>query len=562
MEEVDYSLPAGTLISEFRIIDILGVGGFGITYKAQDTRLDRFVAIKEFLPVELAARGSDNKTVMPRTNVKGDYQYGLSKFLDEAKTLAKFNHPNIVKVLTFLKENGTAYLVMEFVEGEALDAHLKKIHFNGNMAESRIREIIEPLLKGLAQVHKTGLLHRDIKPGNIYLQSSSDASNEHGNNPMLIDFGAARQSVGEKSKSISSIISQGYAPPEQYTTRGKQGAHTDIYAVGAVMYYLVTGEKPIESTDRQHEIMDELPDPLKPIEKNRSYSNALINAITQAMILRVSNRTPNVTVLQQMLSDNTCNSNNEKNTTIENEHQSQIDDSTVKIKVSSTFEKQQVVEPVKPSVLIEPEAVESVKPSVLIEAEAVEPVKPSVLIEAEVVEPVKPSVLKEAEAVEPVKPSVLIEAEVVEPVKPSVLIEAEAVESAKPSVLKEAEAVEPVKPSVLKNQQISKVFELSHFKKHIKEDVVAYSLVFIVIVLGVIGKFQYQTYLNEQEVITKHQKVRMEQLIRSQNRKGDELLWDRAVSTGYVRIYNEYLVEYPRGIHIEEVKKWLLENKK
>ncbi|NRB77597.1 MAG: hypothetical protein HRU38_02830, partial [Saccharospirillaceae bacterium] len=162
----------------------------------------------------------------------------------------------------------------------------------------------------------------------------------------------------------------------------------------------------------------------------------------------------------------------------------------------------------------------------------------------------------------PVKPSVLIEAEVVEPVKPSVLIEAEAVESVKPSVLKEAEAVEPVKPSVLKNQQISKVFELSHFKKHIKEDVVAYSLVFIVIVLGVIGKFQYQTYLNEQEVITKHQKVRMEQLIRSQNRKGDELLWDRAVSTGYVRIYNEYLVEYPRGIHIEEVKKWLLENKK
>ncbi len=215
MEEIDYSLPSGTQIAEFRIIDILGVGGFGITYKAEDTRLNRLVAIKEFLPVELAARGSDSKTVMPRTNVSEDYQYGLNKFLDEARTLASFNHPNIVKILTFLEENGTAYLVMEYVEGEALDEHLKKIHFNGNMAESRIREIIEPLLKGLAQVHKAGLLHRDIKPGNIYLQSSSDASNDHGNNPMLIDFGAARQSVGEKSKSISAIISQGYAPPEQ-----------------------------------------------------------------------------------------------------------------------------------------------------------------------------------------------------------------------------------------------------------------------------------------------------------------------------------------------------------
>jgi hypothetical protein len=112
MQSVDYSLAVGTQIAEFKILNVLGVGGFGITYKAQDTRLDRLVAIKEYLPVELAARTSDTRTVMPLTNVEQDYQFGLSKFLDEAKALAKFDHHNIVKVHTFLEENGTAYLVM------------------------------------------------------------------------------------------------------------------------------------------------------------------------------------------------------------------------------------------------------------------------------------------------------------------------------------------------------------------------------------------------------------------------------------------------------------------
>ena len=300
MEEIDYSLPSGTQIAEFRIIEILGVGGFGITYKAQDTRLGRLVAIKEFLPQELAGRSNDASSVIPKTNCSEDYQYGLTKFLEEAKTLAKFNHPNIVKVLTFVEANGTAYLVMEYVEGEALDEHLKKIHFNGNMAESRIREIIEPILNGLSEVHKAGLLHRDIKPGNIYLKNTAIDKCE----PMLIDFGAARQSVGEKSKSISAIISQGYAPPEQYTTRGKQGPYTDIYAIGAVMYYLVTGNKPVESTDRQHEIMDEQPDPLIPIEQGCGYSETLVNAITKTMMLRASSRPQHVVELQKILSEN------------------------------------------------------------------------------------------------------------------------------------------------------------------------------------------------------------------------------------------------------------------
>jgi serine/threonine protein kinase len=301
MQAVDFSLPIGTVLGDFKVLNILGVGGFGITYKAQDTRLGRLVAIKEFLPVELAARGSDSKSVMPRTNVVEDYQYGLKKFLDEAKTLASFNHPNIVKIHTFLELNGTAYLVMEYVEGEALDEHLKKIHFNGNMSESRIREIIEPLLKGLAQVHKAGLLHRDIKPGNIYLQNANDASNEHGNNPMLIDFGAARQSVGEKSKSISAIVSDGYAPPEQYNTHSAQGPHTDIYAIGAVMYYLVSGVKPIGSTHRQHQILDDEDDPLTPLEVNQQYSQVLINLINECLTLKAKARPQSVAAVVKLL---------------------------------------------------------------------------------------------------------------------------------------------------------------------------------------------------------------------------------------------------------------------
>ena len=315
MQEIDYSLPSGTQIAEFRIIDILGVGGFGITYKAEDTRLGRLVAIKEFLPVELAARGTDSKTVMPRTNVADDYQYGLKKFLDEAKTLAGFNHPNIVKILTFIELNGTAYLVMEYVEGEALDEHLKKIHFTGNMAESRIREIIEPILNGLSEVHKAGLLHRDIKPGNIYLKNSANDKCE----PMLIDFGAARQSVGEKSKSISAIISQGYAPPEQYTTRGKQGPYTDIYAIGAVMYYLVTGEKPVDSTDRQHDVLGDEPDPLTPIVSNL-YSEGIKRAIEQGLILVPKNRCQNVPALQKLLAETTTSTDKNANQTHSSEN--------------------------------------------------------------------------------------------------------------------------------------------------------------------------------------------------------------------------------------------------
>jgi TPR repeat protein len=315
MQEVDFSLPLGTQIGDFKIISILGVGGFGITYKAEDTQLQRTVALKEFLPTDLAARTSDSYTVMPRTNVSEDFQYGLTKFLDEARTLAGFNHPNIVSVLTFVKENGTAYLVMEYIEGEALDDHLKKIHFNGNTSEARIREIIEPILDGLLEVHNAGLLHRDIKPGNIYLKNTRTKGNVV-TDPMLIDFGAARQSVGEKSKSMSAIVSDGYAPTEQYNIRSRQGAWTDLYAIGAVMYQLIMGEKPEPSTHRQNAFVEDEPDPIKllPTADSSNYSQAMLDAITACLTLKAKARPQTVAQLQKLLSRETqTDITNEKN---------------------------------------------------------------------------------------------------------------------------------------------------------------------------------------------------------------------------------------------------------
>jgi serine/threonine protein kinase len=258
MQEFENSLPLETRLDKrYCIKSILGEGGFGITYKAHDEKLDRDVAIKEYLPGECAARTSDSVTVQPRTNRVNDYQYGLSQFLEEARVLARFQHSNIVRVTNFIEQNGTAYLVMEFAEGITLNEWLKKK--TDIIDEKTILGIITPLLKGLVEVHNSGLMHRDIKPGNIFLRKTGE--------PLLIDFGAARQALGEHSKSISAIVSMGYAPPEQYTTRGKQGPYTDLYAVGAVMYKLITGDTPIESPDRSHARAESENDPLISIKK-------------------------------------------------------------------------------------------------------------------------------------------------------------------------------------------------------------------------------------------------------------------------------------------------------
>lgn len=296
MEELDQNLACGEFVGQLKIESVLGMGGFGVTYKAIDPDLEKYFAVKEYLPSDLIVRNADSKSLQPKTGRSADFKYGLERFLDEAKTLAKFNHTNICQVTQFVQANNTAYLVMNYEPGEALDDYLKRINFHGQMPELEILSIIKPILNGLEAVHKEGLLHRDIKPGNIYLRQNGE--------PMLIDFGAARYALGAQSKSISAIVSMGYAPPEQYTSRGKQGEWTDLYAVGAVIYCLITGKAPIESPDRREALANDETDPLvAAVEVGEGrYSENLLKAADWCLNLSYKQRPQTAGALLQCLS--------------------------------------------------------------------------------------------------------------------------------------------------------------------------------------------------------------------------------------------------------------------
>jgi hypothetical protein len=287
------ALPVGYTLEDYEIESILGHGGFGITYKARDRSLGSLVAIKEYLPQDLAIR-EQGLTVSPKSAGDGDsYRWGLERFLDEARTLARFKHPNIVRVVRYLQANNTGYTVMDYEEGRTLSQRL--LSQAGALGEQEILDIFLPIMDGLREVHGLGLLHRDIKPGNIYLRSNGS--------PMLIDFGAARQAVGERSKSLSVIVTQGYAPLEQYSSRGKQGAWSDIYALGASMHRCISGAEPAEASVRLTALMDQEPDPLPPaieIGKGR-YSETLLQAIDWSLQVRAQERPQSVEDFQRAI---------------------------------------------------------------------------------------------------------------------------------------------------------------------------------------------------------------------------------------------------------------------
>lgn len=288
------ALPIGYRLEDYEIESILGHGGFGITYKARDVSLGSAVAIKEYLPQELAIRDRGDHSVSPKSAGDGDsYRWGLERFLEEARTLARFKHPNIVRVVRYLQANSTGYTVMDFEEGKTLSHHL--LSQPGAMTEQALIEVFMPIMDGLREVHAMGLLHRDIKPGNIYLRSNGS--------PMLIDFGAARQAVGERSKSLSVIVTQGYAPLEQYSSRGKQGPWSDIYALGASMHRCISGAEPVEASVRLTAMMDQEADPLPPaveIGKGK-YSEPLLQAIDWALQVRAQERPQGVEDFQRAI---------------------------------------------------------------------------------------------------------------------------------------------------------------------------------------------------------------------------------------------------------------------
>jgi serine/threonine protein kinase len=281
------SLPKGYKLSDYRIEGPLGHGAFGITYLATDTMLNRKVAIKEYFPREFAARDS-TLLVKPAGNKedRDNFSWGLKRFLEEARVLALFDHPNIVPVRRFFEANGTAYLVMDYCDGVPLDSMILK---NGSLTKDQVEKIIYPILDGLERVHKANFLHRDIKPANIFIKSDGS--------PVLLDFGAARQEMLSHSRSVTSMATPGYAAFEQYSTHGKQGPWTDIYGLGATIYRAVTGDKPQDAPDRI------LADNLVPALERAAgkFDERFLLAIDAAIAVRPENRPQSISEWKRML---------------------------------------------------------------------------------------------------------------------------------------------------------------------------------------------------------------------------------------------------------------------
>lgn len=283
------TLPVGYRLDDYRIIAVLGKGGFGITYKAMDERLERPVAVKEYLPRDYAFRG-DQSVVLPRSDdEKGVFEWGLSRFVQEARALALFRHPNIISVLRYLEANGTAYLVMEYEEGEDLDHWLAR---RSNVTETQlVNKILLPILDGLEKVHAKQMLHRDIKPGNIFIRSDGT--------PVLIDFGASRSHGAQAATNLTSIVSAGYSPFEQYGGGNtKQGPWTDLYALAGTVYRVIAGRQPTDAIARMQG------QPLTPaVEVGRGrYSEPVLGAIDRALSLDAKDRPQSVAEFRVLLS--------------------------------------------------------------------------------------------------------------------------------------------------------------------------------------------------------------------------------------------------------------------
>jgi serine/threonine protein kinase len=268
------ALPSQHRLHWYVLERVLGQGGFGITYLARDANLDQQVAIKEYLPVDVATRRAD-ASVRSRTEDQGErYRWGLDRFIREARTLARFDHPNIVRVLSVFEHNNTAYMVMRFEEGENLAALLER---RRTLPEDELMRIVLPILDGLELVHNAGFIHRDIKPDNIHIRADGS--------PVLLDFGSARHSMGH-ARTVTILVAPGYAPFEQYYSSGEnQGPWTDLYSLGATCYRAISGISPMDAITRSKGILGSTQEILVPAATIGSgrYSASLLKAIDHAL---------------------------------------------------------------------------------------------------------------------------------------------------------------------------------------------------------------------------------------------------------------------------------------
>jgi serine/threonine protein kinase len=276
------ALPSGTeLVGDYRIERVLGAGGFGITYLADEIALDRAVTIKEYFPSDFAARNKSHEAVPRSRESSRDYRWGLDRFIEEAQTLARFDHPNIVRVYRYFRANNTGYMVLQWEEGKSLKMWLKEL--KRAPRQSELDEIIAPLLDALEIIHKADFLHRDIAPDNVIVRKNGA--------PVLIDFGSARGEIAAHSKTVSALVKPGYSPYEQYAeTSRRQGPWTDIYALGATLYHAVTGKRPPDAPSRM------VHDEIVPAREGAlsSYRASFLNAIDRALALEIKDRPQSV----------------------------------------------------------------------------------------------------------------------------------------------------------------------------------------------------------------------------------------------------------------------------
>jgi serine/threonine protein kinase/HAMP domain-containing protein len=284
---MSYALPTGFRLHEYRFDGVLGQGGFGIAYAATDVNLNAKVVIKEYLPEEFAYRAADNNVCARADADQVFYQAGLDSFLVEARTLATFRHRHIVRVARFFEANKTAYMVLEYERGQSLKSWRKRREI---VPESTIVALLSPLLDGLEVVHRSGYLHRDIKPDNIYIRDEDGSL-------VLLDFGAARQTAVEMAE-LGTVVTPGYGPIEQYAGGGRQGPWTDIYSMGATLFWLVTGRKPVDAPARLAE-----PDPLASAEVtcHGKYSPQFLCAIDWALRMHPNDRPADIATWRSLL---------------------------------------------------------------------------------------------------------------------------------------------------------------------------------------------------------------------------------------------------------------------
>jgi len=284
------ALPEGARLAEFEIRRVLGAGGFGIVYLAFDHALEREVALKEYMPVTLAGRGPGTHVTIRSAASAETFALGLKSFVNEGRLLARFDHPSLVKVYRFWEDNGTAYMAMPMYHGRTL-RQVRQAMAAGSPGEAWCRALIDPMLGALERLHREAVYHRDIAPDNIVLQDDGHA--------VLLDFGAARRVIGDRTHALTAILKPHFAPIEQYADVAsmRQGPWTDLYGLAATTYYLLTGTPPLPAAARA------LHDELAPLARLNpaGCSPAFLQAVDWAMAVRPQDRPQSVAVWRDVI---------------------------------------------------------------------------------------------------------------------------------------------------------------------------------------------------------------------------------------------------------------------